>query len=565
MIKIGKLLQDAGLVTAADIDKAIAEQKKSGKFLGTILVAMGKITEADLLRCLSQQMRIDFIELKDTRIPPEITSKVPVKYVWHYKVMPVKYDPAKNVLSVAISDPLNMWPLEDMKLHLGMEIDPVLATTADIDETIKKHYGVGADTIDKILTKEEDKKTAEVVSVKKVQDIEKLAGDASVIKLVNEILKEAIESRATDVHFESYENELVVRYRVDGVLQPTKVSDDIKFLYSAIIARIKVMSGLDIVERRLPQSGAARIRMGNREYDLRTSIIPDNYGEGVVIRILPSEMLVDLGQLGVPPKELELLNSFIERSHGIIYVTGPTGSGKTTTLYACLSKLNKPGVKIVTVEDPIEYKMRYIEQFQVNAKIGLTFSAILRSVLRHDPDIIMVGEVRDAETAQIAVQASLTGHLVLSTLHTNDAPSAVTRLLDMGVEPYLVSSSVIALVAQRLVRKVCTHCRKEVQWKNDALPPALQAALRHKTDKVMSAKGCEKCRMTGYQGRIAIYEILPVSAAIQALVMKKVSAAEIRQKGIEEGMKTLFQSGWEHVCEGLTTPEEVLRVVQEQV
>jgi type II secretory ATPase GspE/PulE/Tfp pilus assembly ATPase PilB-like protein len=483
--------------------------------------------------------------------------------------MPVRFE--KNVLTLAVSDPLNLWPLEDIQLHLKIEIEPILATSGEITEAIKKYYGVGADTVDKILAKEDDKKKTtpafSIQSQRPVDDIEKLASDASVIKLVNEIIKEAVEIRATDIHFEKYENELVIRYRVDGILQMQKISDDIKFLYNAIIARIKVISGLDIVERRVPQSGGARIRMGNREYDLRVSVIPDNYSEGMVIRILPTEMLIDLPSLGMPPKEMELLENLVKRPHGIIYVTGPTGSGKTTTLYACLSRLNKPEVKIITVEDPVEYKMKYIEQIQVNSKVGLTFASVLRSVLRHDPDIIMIGEVRDLETAQIAVQASLTGHLVLSTLHTNDAPSAVTRLLDMGVEPYLVSSTVIAMVAQRLLRRSCPVCKKEEPWDASTLPENLAAFLhgKNKIDKVFVGKGCEKCRFTGYQGRMAIYEILPFTENIRGLAVKKVSAAEIRHAAVQEGMKTLFQAGWEKVVEGLTTPEEVLRVVNQGV
>jgi len=564
MIKIGKILQDAGLVSPADVEKALVEQKKTGKFLGALLVEMGKISEADLLKCLSAQMHIDFVTLAQMAIPREVIDRVPVKYVWHYKVMPVKFE--NNTLTVAISDPLNMWPLEDIKLHLKMEIEPVLACSADIEEALRKYYGVGASTIDRILAKEDDKKkTPEVISGKGgVEDIERLAGDASVINLVNEIIKEAVENRATDIHFEPYEDELVVRYRIDGILQATKVSEDIRFLYSAIIARIKVMANLDIIERRLPQSGSIRIRMAAQEYDLRVSVIPDNYGEGVVIRVLPSEMLLDLAQLGAAPKDAATIESLIHRPYGIIYVTGPTGSGKTTTLYACLSQLNKPDVKIITVEDPVEYKMKHVEQVQVNVKVGLTFSNVLRSVLRHDPDIIMVGEVRDVETAQIAIQASLTGHLVLSTLHTNDAPGAVTRLLDMGVEPFLVSSSVIAVIAQRLIRKVCPACSQEIELSNQMLPGTLQY-LAPKKVKVKKMVGCEKCRFSGYQGRQAIYEVLPFTSAIKDLTMRKASSSEIRDIARQEGMKTLFEASWEKVVEGVTTVEEVLRVVQESI
>ncbi len=556
MIRIGKVLQDAGLVTRDDVDKALAEQKKTGSPLGQILVQSGKITEKDLLKCVAAQMHIGFVSLKGMDISKDILQKMPVKYVWHYKVMPVRLE--KETLTVALAEPANLWTLEDIKVNLKMQIEPVFAVSEEIEEAIHKYYGVGADTIEKILSSDgEKKKAAEALPKAEVEDVTKLAGAASIIKLVNQILKEAIENRATDIHFEPFENELVIRYRIDGVLQPTKVAEDIRYLYQAIVARIKIMTTLDIVERRIPQGGGARVKLGDHEYDLRISVIPGIFGESVVIRILPTEMMMDLSQLGMPPKEFEMLKNIVQRSHGIVYVTGPTGSGKSTTLYACLNFLKNPGVKIITVEDPVEYNMKYIQQIQVNPKTGLTFSKILRSVLRHDPDIIMVGEVRDLETAEIAVQASLTGHLVLSTLHTNDAPSAVTRLLDMGVEPYLVSSSVVGVVAQRLVRKICASCAKDV-----SLPPSVTAPPVGALKTVKRGVGCEKCRFTGYVGRMAIYEILPFSEALKEMIMKKATADEIRKVGVKEGMRTLFESGWLMVQQGLTTPEEIYRVVQ---
>ena len=558
-MKIGEMLLKEGLVSAADIDQAVAAQKESGKFLGRVLIEMGKISEANLLRCLSTQMHIRFVELKNLKVSPEIIQKMPIKYAHHYKVFPIQFD--KKTLTLAVSDPLHMGPIEDMKMRLGIDIEPVLATSADIEEAIRVHYGVGAETIEKIIEKDEDRlKSISKNAGKSEEDVEKLASAASVVRLVNEIIKEAIQSRATDVHFERFENELIIRYRIDGMLQPAKLSDDIKFLYTAIVARLKIIAGLDIVERRIPQSGSAHIRIGENEYDLRVSVIPDHYGEGVVIRVLPTDMLMDLIELGMPEKNLKQLETFLKMTHGLIYVTGPTGSGKTTTLYACLNRLNRPNVKLISVEDPVEYKMKGIEQVQVNSKIGLTFASILRSVLRHDPDIIMVGEVRDAETAQITIQASLTGHLVLSTLHTNDAASAITRLLDMGVESYVVSSSVIAVIAQRLVRKLCPHCRQPTDWKPTIT--VFDSCAVAPGDTIYRAEGCEKCRFTGYQGRLAIYEFLPFTPGVKDLALKKSSAAEIRRLGVEQGMQTLFQAGWEKVRQGLTTPEEVLRTVQ---
>ncbi|MBF0253553.1 MAG: Flp pilus assembly complex ATPase component TadA [Candidatus Omnitrophica bacterium] len=561
MLKIGKILQDAGLVTAGDIEAAVEIQRQNGKYLGEILIEMGKITEESLLECLSRQMNIPYVRLRSAEIPREAIEKMPVKFVWHYKIMPVRYE--NNILTVAISDPLNTWPLDGIKMQLKTEIDTVLSTSGDISEAMHRYYGVGSETVEKILSKEEEKRDPAVTTLEPVEDIEKLAGDASVVQLVNQILVEAIHTRATDVHFEPYDKELVVRYRVDGVLQPAKVSDDIRYLYKAIVARIKIMTGLDMVERRLPQSGGTRVRLENRQFDLRVSVIPDAYGEGVVIRVLPTEMLMSLEHLGMSPEDLKLAQDLIAHPHGLVFVTGPTGSGKTTTLYACLSRLNQPNVKIITVEDPVEYKLRFVEQIQVHTKAGLTFSQVLRSVLRHDPDIIMVGEVRDHETAEIAVQASLTGHLVLSTLHTNDAAGAVTRLLDMQIEPYLVSSTVLGVVAQRLVRKVCPHCAKDQPWDPSGLPAVLRESIPGpELQSVKRAVGCDRCRQSGYQGRLAIYEILPFTPEIHELVIRRASAGEVKKVACAAGMRTLFQSGWEKIRQGDTTPEELLRVVQ---
>jgi type II secretory ATPase GspE/PulE/Tfp pilus assembly ATPase PilB-like protein len=390
----------------------------------------------------------------------------------------------------------------------------------------------------------------------RTEDIETRGEDASVIKLVDQILQEAIQQRATDIHIEPGRDELAVRYRVDGVLYDTRVSPDIKYLYSAIVSRIKIMAQLDIAERRVPQDGRIKIKIGPRELDLRISILPSVYGEHVVIRLLPIEMLFSLKQLGLLPEDLETLERIIREPHGIILVTGPTGSGKTTTLYASLSKLNTREKKIITVEDPVEYELRGITQLQMNSKVNVTFANSLRSMLRHDPDIMMVGEIRDLETAEIAVQAALTGHLVFSTLHTNDAASAVTRLMHMGIQPYLITSAAKAFIAQRLVRLLCMECREKVSNTTASVLPDANLTSYYRR------KGCEACRFTGYKGRTAIYEILVVDERIKELMLEKAPSDIIKKEAVRAGMKTLYQDGLRKVAAGLTTSEEILMTTQ---
>jgi type II secretory ATPase GspE/PulE/Tfp pilus assembly ATPase PilB-like protein len=459
-----------------------------------------------------------------------------------------------------------MWPIDDLETHLGFKVGKVLAASADIEAAIKKYYGVGAETIDRLLSDEAPAAgEVERAADEKVEDIEKLAGSASVIKLVNQILQEAITDRATDIHIEHFRGELVLRYRIDGILYDTSVSEKIKYLHLAIVSRIKVMSGLDIVERRLPQDGRAKVKIGTNEYELRVSIIPTLYGENIVIRVLPTTMLFDIADLGVSENDRGIIEHLLKKAYGIIFVTGPTGSGKTSTLYASLSKLNSREKKIITIEDPIEYELKGISQTQINAKIGLTFAQMLRSMLRHDPDVMMVGEVRDRETAEVTIQTALTGHLVFSTLHTNDAASGVTRLIDIGIEPYLVASSVIAFVAQRLVRVICKDCKEQVTLSALGFnEDQLKAEGFHTDPKtlVSRGKGCKACNSTGYKGRAAIYEILLINEAIKSLILTKAPSHVIKEKAVKLGMHTLKQDGWDKVLAGVTTPEEVLRVTQ---
>lgn len=564
MLKLGELLIKKGVISQGQLDVALREHDKSGELLGKALIRLGFITEEQLLMTLADQLSIHYIpSLKNKSIPDEVIKAVPARFVWHYKFMPLALK--GNLLTIAISNPLDVWPTEDIKFHLGFEVEVVLAIEAEIMAAIKTYYGVGAAIVEGILDKKEEpsKKADEGVMV--LDSPEKLAQDASVIKLVNQILAEAIQSRATDIHIEPYRDRVKVRYRIDGILYDVPVPETMKQLNLAITSRIKIIANMDIVERRLPQDGRAKVKLGEMDVDLRVSIIPTLYGENLVIRILPSHMLFSMSDLGLSNQDLEMVDNLIQKPHGIIFLTGPTGSGKTTTLYSFLSKLNKPDVKIITVEDPIEYELTGVTQLQVNPKIGLTFANALRNLLRHDPDIMMVGEVRDLETAELAIRTALTGHLVFSTLHTNDSASGVTRLLDMGLEPYLIASSVQAFIAQRLVRTICTECKEKVPFKETTKEK--EEVKEHfeiieKPSHVYKGKGCEACKFTGYKGRIAIYEILVVNEQIRQLVLEKRSASQIKKKALELGLRTLLSEGWAKIKEGLTTPEEVMRVTE---
>ena len=582
-LRLGEILVEKGIITPQELEAAVRKQHETKEMIGAVLVNMGLITERKLLQVLGEQQGIRFMDLKGINIDPKAIELVPAKFAWHYRIMPIRLE--GNVLTIAIANPFDMWPIDDLETNLGYRVDKVLATGQDIADGIKKFYGVGADTVERILAGETHKvkETRTAERKDKVEDLEKMAEVASVIKLVNQILQEAIKERATDIHIEHLRNDLSLRYRIDGVLYDKSTGENIRYLYHAIISRIKVMSGLDIVERRLPQDGRARIKIGASEYELRVSTIPTLYGENIVIRILPTTMLFSIANLGMSEGELKTLEALINRSHGIIFLTGPTGSGKTTTLYACLSKLNTRDKKIITIEDPIEYELEGISQSQINPKINLTFAAMLRSVLRHDPDIMMVGEVRDFETADITIQTALTGHLVFSTLHTNDAASGATRLLDIGVEPFLISSSVAAFIAQRLVRVICPKCKEKTKLDAPSLrvgrgdpSPVIARRQRRRSNlktgseqvprynDVYRGRGCDECTHTGYKGRTGIYEILVLNDEIRKLITEKVSADVIKEKAIKSGMRTLRQDGWDKVAAGITTPEEVIRVTQEE-
>lgn len=560
-ILIGQMLIDAGLIKPEHLDAGLKAQKKPGSFICSTLIKLGFAKEEEVFPILSKQLNTPYVNLKEIEINPEVINKVPAKFASHYKIIPMALK--ENKLTIAVTDPLDTRLLDDIRLLLGFEVEAYLAGEESILEAIQKFYGIGAETLEKMV--EEKMALGELrEELKTAEDLEVLSEDASIINFVNQLLLQAIQERATDIHLEPFEDELRVRFRIDGVLYDINVPATVKYFYPAVISRIKIMAGLNIVERRLPQDGRIKVKVSDNELDLRVSILPSGFAEAAHIRLLSPVFFLDLEKLGLLPQDLKIIESVIKIPHGIIFVTGPTGSGKSTTLYACLSKINSPEVKIITIEDPVEYQPRGIIQIQVQPAIGLTFATALRSMLRHDPDVMMVGEVRDYETAEIAIRAALTGHLVFSTLHTNDACGAVTRLLDMGVEPFLASSSLECVIAQRLVRLICPDCKTPIQPKKESLEQFGPLELDISKITLFEGKGCEKCKFTGYRGRTGIYEILLISELIRDLVLKRASSQEIRKKAIYLGMHTLRQDGLEKILKGLTTISEVLRVTQQE-
>lgn len=559
---LGQLLIDLGKITEDQLGKGLIEQKKLRQPLGSTLVKLGFITEEEILKALAHQLDLPYVKLQDNNIDPQVIKKIPSRFVCYYKFVPLKEK--DGVLTIAIDDPLDIKRLDEIKLTLKQPINPVISSLEDIMAAIREYYGVGAETVEEMLVGGGGIEIKEAfVPERKDEYIQDETIDPSVIKFVNQVMIEAIDGRATDIHIEPFEDELRIRHRIDGVLYKMVIPPTIKQFQSAIVSRVKIMSNLNIAEKRLPQDGRIKIRMENEEFDLRISILPTPFGESVSIRILSrGSLFLGLEQLGLSGEDSDKLNDMIKKPHGIILVTGPTGSGKTTTLYASLSKLNSMDRKIITIEDPIEYQLKGITQIQVLPKIGLTFANGLRSMLRHDPDIMMVGEIRDVETAEITIRTALTGHLVFSTLHTNDAAGAIARLLDMGIEPYLVSSSVEGIIAQRLVRIICPACKEEY------VPPQeviinFGVTNNAKGVKLFRGRGCAECKYTGYKGRTGVYEILVLSDEIRNLISSKVPANIIKRTALSMGMRTLREDGWQKMLKGITTIEEVLRVSQE--
>ena len=554
-VLFGQLLLEKGTISKEQLETALVEKKNTGEFLGVTLIKLGFIEEADLLPILAKHLGVDYIKLKETKIYFSAIQKIPAKFAFHYKLMPVEL--GHDCLTIALANPLDIHTLDDVRLLTGIKVRAILASERDILEAIRKYYGIGAETIEEMIDTSAIKEEIKEVT----EDIADSASDASIAKFINQILLQAYKDRATDIHIEPYQGELRIRYRIDGILYDAKVPPAIKRFQSAIISRTKIMSSLNIAEKRLPQDGRIKVKVGDAELDLRVSILPTPFGESVVIRILSNSILYSLEELGLSQNDLKLLDGLIKKPHGIIFVTGPTGSGKTTTLYACLFRINKSDKKILTIEDPIEYQLPGITQIQINPQIGLSFANGLRSMLRHDPDIMMVGEVRDLETAEITIRVALTGHLVFSTLHTNDAASSITRLLDMGVEPFLVSSSVECFIAQRLVRIICPECKTLARPQPEIIEDfSLDKNLDLSKIVIYEGRGCESCKFTGYKGRTAIYEFLVMNDEIREMVLARLPANQIRKRAVAQGMHTLRQDGWDKIQEGLTTVAETLRV-----
>ena len=552
------------LLTQEKLSILLAEQKEANLTIHELLIRNGIVSEEQILMTLSKHLDLPFIKITPQEIKADIVKKVPAKIATHYNFMPLREE--NGVIIVALYDPLDVIVQDEIRLFLKKEIKIVLAKKDEISQAIRKYYGIGADTVERMMVENQN---LEVLGKeqKSEEDIRDESIDPSVIKFVNQILVQAINDRATDIHFEPYEDEFRIRYRIDGILYNMAIPPTIKHFESSIVSRIKVMANLDIAEKRLPQDGKIKAKVGHDEFDLRISILPTPLGESVNVRILSrSNLFLGLEKLGLGGKDLEILNSIIQHPHGIILATGPTGSGKTTTLYAALSKINSTDRKILTIEDPIEYQLKGITQMQIQPKIGLTFANGLRSMLRHDPDVMMVGEIRDLETAELAVRTALTGHLVFSTLHTNDAAGAVTRLLDMGIEPYLITSSVDCIIAQRLVRIICDNCKEEYIPGKEILKELLdEQSLNIKKPKFYRGKGCAACKFSGYKGRTAIYEMLVIDDDIRQLIMERTPSNIIKKKAVSLGMKTLRRDGLAKILRGLSTPEEVLRVTQQDM
>ena len=557
---LGELLLQKGILDKEQLEQARNIAGQNGGLLNSAVVSMGILDEDSLTNLISHQYGLPVVQLEDYQVEPRVLALVPQALAVKHYLLALELN--GSTLTVAMVDPSNITALNDIKFITGYDIRVVLAPESALKAYIEKTYESDV-SYDALFRDLHDGGGVEVLSTEDEIDInalEKATEDAPVVKLVNAILTDAIKKGASDIHLEPYEKTFRVRFRIDGVLY--EIMKPPYKLKNAIISRIKIMAELDIAERRLPQDGRIKLKLGNRrEMDFRVSVLPGLFGEKVVLRLLDkSNLQTDLTRLGFDELQMSAFKEAIDRPFGMVLVTGPTGSGKTTTLYSALTELNKPTVNISTAEDPVEFNLFGINQVQMHDDIGLNFAAALRSFLRQDPDIIMVGEIRDYETAEIAIKASLTGHLVLSTLHTNDAPSTINRLLNMGIEPFLVSSSINIIVAQRLARRICENCREEVNISPEVLVDVGICAAEAKHVHIYSGHGCAKCSNTGYRGRIALYECMPIIEEIRELVLNGASAAEIKREAIRQGMKTLRASGLNYLKAGVTSLEEVLRV-----
>jgi len=562
-MEAAEILLRKGLLDKRQLEIARAAQT-DGVRLDQVAVDLGFVTEEQSLRAVGEELGLDYIELSDAEIDLGLLKDFPQNFIHRQAMFPIRQQ--NGSLMVATSDPFNLYPIDELSALTGRSVVPILARKGEIAKLIKTHLGVGSETVKGLIDQHSDD---EILLTEQIEgdgsELSEQAQEPSVIRLVNEILLEALESRASDVHIESEEAGLRVRYRIDGILHVQPVPPEIHRFRSAIISRLKIMARLNIAERRLPQDGRIQLRVAGREVDVRMSVIPMIHGEGIVLRLLDKQaMSFTLSGLGMEDDMYRVFQDLIRLPHGIILVTGPTGSGKTTTLYSALSEIRDDETKIITTEDPVEYQLDGIGQIQVHAKIGLTFAASLRSILRHDPDIVLIGEIRDLETAENAIQAALTGHLVFSTLHTNDAAGAYTRLVDMGVEPFLVSSTVEAVMAQRLVRTLCAQCKQPYQPKQDELPndfPFDQLEGR----PLYKSVGCRHCRQVGFRGRLGIFELMLTTEEVRKLAHDRASSWSITKVACQQGMRPLREDGWRKVLAGKTTVDEVARVTKAQI
>jgi type IV pilus assembly protein PilB len=559
-MKIGESLLKLGLITSEELNVALDEQKKTHDRLGDIVLKMGFVKAEEMAPFLAQYFNISFVNLKHIYkdIKPEIIDMIPAELAHRFTTVPIEFN--NNTLTLAMFDPLDLVARDTIRIRTGHKIQCVVAPEADIVEAIEycyQHLPRMQKHVEKFIDLELVPKNETVLD--SVEEVSFDANDQPVVQYVKDLIVEAVKNGASDIHIQPKDDKVDLRFRVDGVLYNRDSPP--KAMLGAITTRVKILAGLDIAERRLPQDGRFKVKIGKSEIDLRTSSFPTIYGESVVMRILDtSSPLLGLEQLGFYPQDLKNFRRLIKQSYGIVLVTGPTGSGKTTTLYTALNEIKSSDKNIITLEDPVEYRLPFIQQSQVNSQIGFDFARGLRSILRQDPDVIMVGEIRDKETAEIAIHAALTGHLVFSTLHTNDAAGAAVRLINMGVEPFLLTSSLLGVVAQRLIRKICPHCREAHSVEKDVLK---KLSLDHDISKFYQGKGCDKCFNSGYKGRMGIYELLTIDESVRKHMLARSSSDDIRAAAQKSGMRTLRQIGLEKLKEGLTTPEEVLRVTQE--
>ncbi len=559
---LGNILLEYTSLTETQLEEGLALQHEKNIKLGEALVQLKFLRTEDILKAVSIQLGIPYLnELVTDEIPLDIVQKIPINFAKRNELLPLKKNGEE--LEVAIADPINVHALDDLRVLLGMPIHPIIASSARILDAINDLYNRHNEAnraVMEDLTEENLDTLAQ--ELEEPQDLLDASDEAPIIKLVNSLLFRAVKAKASDIHIEPFEKDLVVRLRIDGVLYD--IMHPPKKVQNSVISRVKIMANLNIAEKRLPQDGRIRIKIAGKDIDIRVSTLPTSFGESVVMRLLDkSKVVLSLDTIGITGRNFDTVQDLIHKSHGIVLVTGPTGSGKTTTLYAMLSQINSSDLKIITVEDPVEYQLPGINQIQVNAKIDLTFAAGLRSILRQDPDVVMVGEIRDRETAEIAIQASLTGHLVISTLHTNDSASSITRLIDMGIEPFLVASSVIAIMAQRLVRTLCKQCAVVYSPTEDELKKIGIMPEQVKGKIFYKPKGCPACMDTGYAGRTGIHEILVMDDETRSMVMKNVEAGQIKRYAMNKGMPTLREDGAAKILRGETTIEEILRVTQE--